>query len=341
MNKLIFYIAIGLIIAFELFYLSSQRKSQTDKDLSPPVKQTADKKPESVQEQSLKDFYLVDAKNQKKELEVWSVQAHKAMGSTQWSMDQVKANIYSGEVTYTVTGAKGVVDEIKKTMTIEGDVKMISNNGYQFNTQHLNYDPEKKKITTDDKVTMESTKEGPDKLFMEGVGLDVNLENNLMVLQNSVVGQKPMSGGRMMKITSQQAEMSGTKKSMAFRNDVVIRSDQMVVKGTYADFRYKEGKLDTLYMDGGIHLQDQDKIGSSGIAIVYFNEDKYVFKKKPFITQGENELIGDEIVVFNGGKRVQVKNAKMEYHQNENENENEEVAPTPFSKVPIKKAPKK
>ena len=94
-----------------------------------------------------------------------------------------------------------------------------------------------------------------------------------------------------------------------------MKVDLMRVRGNYAVFQYRDGKLDTLYMDGGIHMQDQDKSGSSGEAIVYFNEDKYIFRKKPFVTQGENELIGDEITIFNRGQRVQVKNAKIEYHE--------------------------
>lgn len=312
---MIFYIAIGLLILFEVFYVTSQNKVKLA-TLIEPVKPSTETKDESLQEQELDNFYLIDAKKQTKELEVWSQKAHKGMGSTVWELVDVKANIYSENMMYTVTGDTGVVDEIKKDMTISGHVKMVSSNGYLFHTDELRYNPEQKNIVTDDKVTMEGTKASQQEgLFLEGVGLVVHLTNHQMILQNEVRGEKPMSGGRMMKISSQQAELSGTAKTMIFRNNVVMKEGLMTVKGVYAEFQYRDGKLDTLFMDGGIHMQDPDKSGSAGIAIVYFNEDKYVFKKKPFVTQGENELIGEEIIIFNGGKRVQVKKANVEYHQ--------------------------
>ena len=68
-------------------------------------------------------------------------------------------------------------------------------------------------------------------------------------------------------------------------------------------------------MEGGVHLKDKDKVGSSGSAIVYFDEDKYVFTDKSFITQAGNELIGDKIIVYDGGKRVQVFKGKAEYNK--------------------------
>lgn len=120
-----------------------------------------------------------------------------------------------------------------------------------------------------------------------------------------------------MKISSQMGEFSGLHKSAFFKNNVLIEVDQMRVRGNYAKFQYKGKTLDTLFMDGGIHLQDPNKVGTSGEALVYFNEDKYIFRKKPFLTQSENELMGDEVIVFDGGKRVQVRNAKVEYFESE------------------------
>lgn len=127
-----------------------------------------------------------------------------------------------------------------------------------------------------------------------------------------------MSQGRVMKISSQLADFSGISKSSVFRNNVLIVVDQMKVRGNFAKFQYKNNKLDTLFMDGGIHLKDPNKTGTAGEALVYFNEDKYVFRKKPFVTQSENDLMGDEVTIFDGGKRVQVKNAKVEYFEQEN-----------------------
>lgn len=271
-----------------------------------------------LEAQTIQNFHIVDTKGQTKELDLWALEAHKPMGSTEWKMEDVKAQFYSENASYTVTGKTGTVDELKKTMVIEGQVKLNSTNGYIFYTEKLSYDPIQRKIISNDKVSLEGPpEEKQGRMYMEGVGLVVDMPTNMMVIQSEVKGFKTMSDNRLMNISSQKGEFSGKRKSVAFKNNVIIKVDKMRVRGNYAIFQYKDGKLDTLFMDGGIHMQDEDKTGSSGEAIVYFNEDKYIFRKKPFVTQKDNELIGDEITVFNRGQRVQVKNAKIEYHESE------------------------
>lgn len=322
MNKTIFVLAFVLLLVFQAFYFRANEKyndSKAEREAreAPQAPMTPHNDAQMLQEQRVSNFNLIDAKKQTKEFELWSKVAHKAMGTAEWTLDQVKAQFYSEDVTYTVTGDRGSVDELKKVMTIVGNVKLVSSNGHLFYTDQLNYDPETKKIISDKKVSLEGPPEKEGRLYLEGVGLDVNMNTNIMTMQSQVKGFKPMSDKRVMHISSQSADFSARQKSVAFKNNVLIKVDQMRVNGNLAQFQYKDGKLDTLHMDGGIHFRDPDKTGSAGEAIVYFNEDKYIFRKKPFITQSENELIGDEITVYNGGKRVQVKKAKVEYYQTE------------------------
>lgn len=330
MNKWTFILALVLLLGFQWFYYSSNKsyKPYTEQQVQQPSQKETENENDPflaknqkklLEEQKIENFYFFDAKKQTKELELWSKVGYKAMGSSIFKLDSVKVQFYSENVTYTVHGDKGQVDEVNKDMMINGNVKLNSSNDYLFYTDNLKYVPDGKHISTDDKVSLEGPKEKDGRLYLEGHGLDVNMMANVMVMRDRVSGYKPMSDGRVMKISSQMAEFSAKKRSVAFKNNVVIKVDKMVVRGNLATFQYKDGRLDTLYMDGGIHMLDVDKSGSAGEAIVYFNEDKYIFRKKPFITQNENGLIGDEIIVYNGGKRVQVKNAKIEYYQYNNE----------------------
>lgn len=303
-----------IVVAFQWYYFAPSSRTETSESVS--TNQTTSEK-KATEEQKISNFYLVDSKGQKKEFELWANEAHKPMGDTEWTMQEVKVQFYSEKATYVVLGARGTVDEENKGMVIEGDVRMNSSNGYHFYTDKLFYDAGKKEISTASKVSLEGPKEKEGRLYLEGKGLFVEIDKSEMVMQNDVSGFKPMSGGRVMKISSQRGEFSGRNKSVTFKNNVVILVDKMDVRGNLAKFQYKDNRLDTLYMDGGIHMQDPTKTGTAGEAIVYFNEDKYIFRKKPFLTQSENSLIGDEVIVFDGGKRVQVKNAKVEYYETE------------------------
>ncbi len=310
--------AFVVFITFEWYYMGLEPSEVTFSSDASTSQNEPDNSPKELEAQTIKNFHIVDTKAQKKELDLWALEAHKPMGSPEWKMEEVKAQFYSENSTYTVTGKTGAVDEVKKTMVIEGNVKLASTNGYIFYTEKLRYNPEIRKIISDDKVSLEGPPEEKEgRLYLEGIGLVVDMDTNLMTMQSHVKGFKTMSDNRVMNISSERGEFSGKKKSAVFKNNVVIKVDLMRVRGNYAMFQYKEGRLDTMYMDGGIHMQDQDKSGSAGEAIVYFTEDKYIFRKKPFVTQNDNELIGDEITIFNKGQRVQVKNAKIEYHNSE------------------------
>lgn len=310
--------AFVVFITFEWYYMGLEPSEVTFSSDASTSQNEPDNSPKELEAQTIKNFHIVDTKAQKKELDLWALEAHKPMGSPEWKMEEVKAQFYSENSTYTVTGKTGTVDEVKKTMVIEGNVKLASTNGYIFYTEKLRYNPEIRKIISDDKVSLEGPPEEKEgRLYLEGIGLVVDMDTNLMTMQSHVKGFKTMSDNRVMNISSERGEFSGKKKSAVFKNNVVIKVDLMRVRGNYAMFQYKEGRLDTMFMDGGIHMQDQDKSGSAGEAIVYFTEDKYIFRKKPFVTQNDNELIGDEITIFNKGQRVQVKNAKIEYHNSE------------------------
>ena len=318
MNKWILVAAFAAFCIFEWYYIGLE---PNEVPVIPGEDSSQNEAPQSKQDlesQTIQNFHIIDTKGQKKELDLWATEATKPMGTSEWTMQNVKAQFYSEESSYTVIGHSGLVDEIKKTMVIEGDVKLTSSNGFIFYTEKLSYDPHLRQILTEDKVSLQGPpEEGEGRLYLEGIGLTVSMDTNLMVMKSHVKGHKTMSQNRVMNIASDRGEFSGKKKSVVFRHNVVIKIDKMKVRGNYAAFQYRDGVLDTLYMDGGIHMQDTDKTGSSGEALVYFREDKYVFRKKPFVTQDNNELIGDEITIFNGGQRVQVRNAKVEYHDTE------------------------
>lgn len=316
-KRLPFYSFLVILVIFEVFYFASLDSFQYENYDPEKAALQQQEEEKAQQEQTFTEGYLVAFQDKSMEWEIWSEQAHKGMGNSEWQLTDVKAKLYSEDTVYSIWGKEGLVDEEAKTMLIKGNVKLVSSNDYIFYTDSLRYDPNLRTILTNDKVSVEGPKEKRGRLYLEGVGLQVNLNNDVMILENEVKGHKPMSGNRVMSITSDKAVMSGADKVASFKNNVVIKVNDMVVRGNLAEFKYRNGRLDQLVMDGGIHMSGENKIGSAGMAIVYFNEDKYVFKKKSFVTQGQNELIGDEIIVYDGGKRIQVRNGKAEYHSAE------------------------
>jgi lipopolysaccharide export system protein LptA len=107
---------------------------------------------------------------------------------------------------------------------------------------------------------------------------------------------------------------SGKTNQAQFFGDVVMDFDTMRVTGPEATFAYdpKTEAFKSVHVDGGVRLTDTDKFATSGTVDVQFKEDKVVFNGSPRVVQNGDELIGDQIVLTDNGKKVQVSNAKAQ-----------------------------
>ena len=76
-----------------------------------------------------------------------------------------------------------------------------------------------------------------------------------------------------------------------------------------------------MFINGGVKIKDIGRWGVAGEAEVFFQEDKYIFRDNPKVVESDDQLVGDEIIVYDGGDRVVVKKAKTKYNTNREENE--------------------
>ncbi|MCB0377572.1 MAG: LPS export ABC transporter periplasmic protein LptC [Bdellovibrionales bacterium] len=274
-------------------------------------------------EQVLSGGHLVESQGETKQWELESEVARKKRGSEEWTLDKVKVKFFGeNQVFYRAVGEKGFVTDNQKSLKIEGDVEIVSSNQYVINSEVIYYLTESRTIEGPKPVKMQGPPEANGKggpLFMEAERFDADLSTNVINLYDNVRGRKTMSDNRNMKIASHKAIFSGQSNYALFKEDVVIHVDSMTITGPRAKFIYKDGALYSLLINGGVKIKDIGKWGKAGEAEVFFQEDKYVFRDSPLVVQGEDELIGDEIIVYDGGERVQVVKAKAKYRANQEE----------------------
>lgn len=280
--------------------------------------------PKQDVEQVLSGSHLIESQGEKKLWELEADQARKSKGSTDWRLDQVLVKFFgANSVYYNVVGKNGFVGENQKKLKISGDIVITSSNGYVLNTEVIYYRTDTRGIEGPGAVTLKGPPEKKDSdggaLYMESDRFDADLSTNIINLKDNVRGRKKMSGGRQMKIISDKAIFSGQSNYALFKDDVVIDVDSMTITGPRAKFIYKDGTLYSMYIDGGVKIKDVGKWGAAGEAEVFFKEDKYIFRGSPKIVQGDDQLVGDEIIIYDGGNRVQVRKAKTKYKTKESE----------------------
>ena len=113
-------------------------------------------------------------------------------------------------------------------------------------------------------------------------------------------------------IKSHRAQFSGASQYARFLDNVVIDYDTMRMTGPDATFNYDSQKdfVSSLNVQGGVKVSDLDKWATSQMVDVEFDKEKYIFKGEPRVVQNNDELKGEEIIFYEGGKKVKIKKAR-------------------------------
>lgn len=271
-------------------------------------------KDDSIQQQ-MDGVHVVEAKNDEKEWELWADRATGFRADQDLTLNRVKAVFFGDNgVEMTVTGNRGRVEPKTKNMRIEGEVVTKSNNGYTFKTESISYQSDTRVLTSPNPVEVIGPREpGGHSLYVRGDRMESDLAGGVLEIESNVRAVKSVQNSKRMQIQSDRVELNAKDKSVQFSGGVLINVDGVQVTGPGAKFRYdaKSELLKSIELDGGVKVRDENKSASSDRLNIFLDENKYVFKGKPRVYQDNDELSGDEIVFLNGGKKVEVKNAKV------------------------------
>ena len=269
--------------------------------------------------QVMQKLHLVETKTSGREWELWASEAARPKDSERWTMKDVKVRFFGlNGVSYDVTGEQGVVNPQKNEMRIDGNVITHSTNGYVFTTDTAIYDSLSHVLKSPHRVKMvgpsDKTSDGKENsgLVLTGEDMVANMQSNEIKIGRKVHAKKGVQGNKIATIQSQHAEFSGKTNLAHFMGEVVMDVETMRVTGPEARFAFNpaSGSLDSVDVTGGIRVTDTDKYATSQQVSVQFVENQVVFNGSPRVVQNGDEVVGDQIVFADGGKRVRVSNMR-------------------------------
>lgn len=268
----------------------------------------------SAVEQLMRGAHLVETRDGEKEWELWAESATAYKQKPLWSLVKVKTRIYGDDgVYFVVTGEEGAIDVKTKDMTIKGEVKIRSSNGYVFKTDEMTYHSQNRFLMAPLAVTMWGPRDDQGhSLFLKGRSMEADMSSSQMRVNKEVKGEKVFPKAKVLLIRSQQAIFSGKSNSARFVGDVVMDYETMRITGPEAIFEYaqKTDLVKSVQVVGGVRVSDRDKWATSQNMNVNFDLDRYVFRGSPRVVQNNDELLGEEIVFLDGGRKVEVFKAK-------------------------------
>ncbi len=310
-----------LLFFFVVLELTFFAPSRADRRIDNGLVGEIDTSGSSDIEQVLSGIELIESQGDKKMWELQSDLARKTKGKQDWQLDKVRVQFYGeNQVQYECVGDSGFVSEDQQKLKVEGNVVITSSNGYVLHTDVVYYNTKNHTIEGPKPAKLKGLQEeenqgGP--LYMNSDLFDADLNTNVINMRKNVRGRKLLNDGRLMRIKSQVAQFSGQSNSALFKKDVVMDMESMTVTGPRARFVYKDAVLHSLFIDGGVKIKDIGRWGVAGEAEVFFQEDKFIFRDNPKVVQSDDQLIGEEIIVYDKGNRIQVLKAKSKYNTKE------------------------
>ncbi|GIL18022.1 MAG: hypothetical protein BroJett040_17730 [Oligoflexia bacterium] len=272
-------------------------------------------------EKKMEGVHLVESRSGNRDWELFAEKAEEHQGKSEWELQNVKILFYKEDsVQFTVVGKTGKIDTKTKDLLVAGDVVTKSNNGYQFQTNSINYDSKKRVLESHDKVKMSGPSDGKKKgLLVEGGMMVTQVDDHLMTIKNDVRAQRSLSNGKNVIIRSGEAQFSNVSNSAKFLERVSVELDSMKMEGPAAEFFYQPGAdlLQSINMHGGVRMSDFDKFATSDSVKFDPSDNKFTLTGKPRVVQNSDEIMGDQIIFLDGGKKVKVEKMRARVEKSE------------------------
>ncbi len=306
---LLFFLFIAIIVEVVIF---SPQLLEFSGD-TPPTVRTHEEVDDSV-DQLLTGIHLIESQKDEKEWELWADKAKTFRRKSSWDLEEVRVIFYGSKgVVFNVRGDRGIVDTKSKNMEIMGNVVTKTSNGYEFYTETVRYKSDDRSLFSPEKINMLGPKEAQDEqMTLLGRVMEANLNTSFIEIKNDVEAERPLTNGKRAFIKSQRAHFSGKSNYARFLDNVVIDYETMRLTGPDAVFNYDEklSAVSSLLVQGGAKVSDIDKWATSETVNVEFLKEEYIFRGDPRVVQNSDELRGEEIVFYNGGKRVKIKKTR-------------------------------
>lgn len=277
-----------------------------------PIAQEVLSKPE--QSQVMQKVHLVESREGNRDWELFADQATGSEGAGNWELQQVRVQFYSNQkMEFVVTGNRGRIDSATRDLRIEGNVRTKSSNGYTFETSEMDYQAERRFLSSRSKVTVVGPKdEQGGQLHVTGGQLESRVDAEEILIKNGVTARRELGQGRSFSVQSGRLKLSGQNTSAHFTNQVRIEVDSMRIEGPEARFEYRSGTdfLRSVLIRGGVKVSDIDKYATAETVRFDPELNQFVLSGGPRLVQNQDELVGEQITFIDGGKKVKVESKK-------------------------------
>lgn len=305
MSFLLQILVLGLFTLY-FFVFSPKDIGRQDSSYQQEIAVAKPRPPAQVMKEVLLTEFQSDDEGQKE----WVLDAQSALSDSfeqSWQVLNSRVSFFKNNSEVVRIHAKrGWINTESRNLNLEQDVLGEAQNGYVFKTSELSYNSLEEKFTSDTEVYFESPGRNTQIRGSAMVGL---IAPGTMQIAGPIKCEQQIEGYKRAVIQSDSAVMSLHERNMNFNDNLFIQMDDINITGQSAEFIYAKGKadLEMLRIKGKVFVSSgNDRSASADRLEIRLKEDLFLFQGSPRFVSGENVLVGNEIVLYDKGRRVQV-----------------------------------
>jgi len=212
----------------------------------------------------------------------------------------VDGRVHMERGTRTADGDRGVLDVPGQTLVLTGT-------------------PEVPPVVRDGAETLSG-----DRILLRLDNDDLDVQRPKVVLKRSLPSETQKSPAAPVKVEAARLKLFKEKRLAEFREDVVVRRGDAVVRSPRMDARYdKDGQLTTLEMRGGVDMRQGDRRATGQNADYDAVTTVLVLTGDPKLYDRGDVLAGEKIDMALDSKEVRVEKAKGRLHPEQHKDETE------------------
>jgi LPS export ABC transporter protein LptC/lipopolysaccharide transport protein LptA len=226
-------------------------------------------------------------------------------------LQQVNAEFFgreSGNVIRTVSDY-GRSYLSRNFIELEGNVVVVSSQGYEFRMQRLDYNGANRTFFSDSFVSMK----GPDILnpvmVLEGNGMKGSADKEQFTVQKNVQARRKMSTAEWLHIRSVSGDFYTSEQRAVFHRRVRAQLPKVTIQSDRFELQTADGQ-ETIIANGHVTLYNRERTGSADKATVQIGDDRILLEGGAKITTDNDTMMGDQILIYSEDDRVEVKSAQ-------------------------------
>ena len=240
----------------------------------------------------------------------WQVKSSAAANDVDqvWTFDNVDGAYVADEGNKIIFfGDTGEFNPDVEMLNLDGNVRTYSSLGYNFNTEALDIEREDEDVffSSKDKVLLF---DDMGQFRVTAVGFKGDMNSGVVDLLSEVWSKKTDENGAEAIIESDKAKIESSLSTIKFYENLRVSQDKFKIKGEEASFYVndKNNEIESVRVRGNIFATDGVKTALSDKVDLKLKEDAIIFQGSPRIRVGDNEMVGEEILITNNQQNVQV-----------------------------------